>query len=463
MSDMDDDKRTDKLFQEGADRHDFDYDPQAWAQMEAMLDQDMNRRRWLRIGTLLAVLLVGGLTFSLLFGGGPDEEPTSSQTMEQRGPDQVNDQQVGGFDYRKPVRPDTVGRGSKAISHAEQNSQLNSTNSEADQLSGEARSEATGNPAFTVTTKEDEASRQNNLDDLAGLQKINTTDNGNGNVLPSDSDPRNDQTLAIPGALTASDDNQGTAKQDSSLIANVRLSSATPYIQRHDFQLLTPPFTPEITRSIKPAARLSSAATKQENATSGFVASVGFGRVHGGGGDENFSQGENRFGLEAEYRFGKKFGVKTGSYYGNISYCAKGADYTAKDGFWNGDVVAQRVEASCQVIEVPLLLSYYFNGNKGEGFYLNGGVTSYILLKEDFKFEYADPTHDGIESWQEINTNRHLMGFGQFSLGYQQQIGKRSALQVEAYTQLPLTGIGQGQVNLTNIGVTAKLLFDFRK
>lgn len=461
MSDMDDDKRTDKLFQEGADRHDFAYDPQAWAQMETMLDQDLNRRRWLRIGTLLAILLVGGLTFSLVFGGWPDKEPTSSQAIEQQIPDQVNEQQVGGFDYQKPAWPDTVGRGSKAISHAEQEDQVNSTNSEADQLSGEAKSETTGNPAFAVTTKEDEASRQNSLNDQAGLQNINSTDTGN--ALSDNSIPGNDQSLTIPGALAASDDNQDTAKQESSLIANVRLSSATPYIQRHEFLLLTPPFTPEITRSLNPAGRLSPALTRQAAITNGFVASAGFGRVYGGGGDENFSQGKNRFGLEAEYRFGNKFGAKIGTYYGNISYCTKGADYTAKDGFWDGDVVAQRVEASCQVIEIPLLLSYYFNGNDREGFFLNGGVTSYLLLKEDFNFEYADPTHNGIKSWQEVNTNRHIMGFGQFSLGYQQQLGKRSALQVEAYTQLPLTGIGQGQVKLTNIGMTAKLLFDFRK
>lgn len=60
-----DDEETDKLFQVGTERHDYTYNPDAWAQMEQMLDADEEDRGalWYCVAAVLALVFLVVLLF----------------------------------------------------------------------------------------------------------------------------------------------------------------------------------------------------------------------------------------------------------------------------------------------------------------------------------------------------------------------------------------------------------------
>ncbi|MCB0638542.1 MAG: hypothetical protein KDC54_18055, partial [Lewinella sp.] len=88
------DKDTDKLFQEGANRYDFTYDPTAWEAMEQLLDRDRRRRLlWWWLGAVVVLLLVAWMSWRWLSGRASGaEEPVAAQVSQ--GPEAVSDEVV---------------------------------------------------------------------------------------------------------------------------------------------------------------------------------------------------------------------------------------------------------------------------------------------------------------------------------------------------------------------------------
>jgi hypothetical protein len=85
------------------------------------------------------------------------------------------------------------------------------------------------------------------------------------------------------------------------------------------------------------------------------------------------------------------------------------------------------------------------------------------MLRENYSYEYTQTDSDLRKDWTVKRENRHLLGIGHFNLGWQQKLKGRSALKIEAFYHLPLTGVGHGQVWLRSAGVSVNYLFDFRK
>lgn len=177
----------------------------------------------------------------------------------------------------------------------------------------------------------------------------------------------------------------------------------------------------------------------------------------------DFGPADSRFGLKLDYRFSNKLSIGAGVTHSNVCYRVDGTEYKAATNFFP-EGPPKDVLSDCDILEVPLSLTWHPQGSDQSGLYLSGGVTSYFMLIERFDFKYENEVSDlSPKTWREDDTNRHLFGMGQFSLGYQRKAGRRSAFQVESFVQLPLTGIGQGQVNLLTVGASVNYTFDFRK
>ena len=119
--------------------------------------------------------------------------------------------------------------------------------------------------------------------------------------------------------------------------------------------------------------------------------------------------------------------------------------------------------AKCNVLEIPLQFSYYPHGYDQNGFYVSGGISSYFLLLEYYRYTYepgVDPEEEGVpKNWMARNRNNHLIGVGHFALGYQRRIGikKATTIAIEPFLQLPFGGVGWGEVRLFNVGAEVRL------
>ncbi|MNL67379.1 hypothetical protein D3C87_1919530 [compost metagenome] len=95
---------------------------------------------------------------------------------------------------------------------------------------------------------------------------------------------------------------------------------------------------------------------------------------------------------------------------------------------------------------------------------INAGVSSYFMLKEDYTYRYTAGSgiDDRLQEYR--NKNQHYFGVADLSATYYVKLRKeRLRLGLEPYIKIPLTGVGEGKVNLKSSGLSLKLRYDLGK
>ncbi|WP_143308697.1 outer membrane beta-barrel protein [Chitinophaga vietnamensis] len=153
-------------------------------------------------------------------------------------------------------------------------------------------------------------------------------------------------------------------------------------------------------------------------------------------------------GILAHYYFKPKWFVTTGVVYNKKIYGATSKDY-------NYPVYQlQKVDANCDVLEVPVNINYNFWENKDNKVSVLAGVSSYFMLKENYDYYYAGGyTKELVFK----NENRHYLAMLNVGALYQHPVGKRLILGVQPYAKIPLKGVGAGSVKLYSTGVSFQL------
>lgn len=427
----------DALFKEGAENHEFTYNENSWAMMEQKLDNhDRNRRfLWLFLGLAIALLSIGAFYY---MGGQEKSEnaeniatvPTDKVTQSSnvievpigRTADTKNDQKT---------TPEVV-QNITATPVADQESYINTDskvrsrnigaqNSFLSENTGslvldEVVSIASQTPNKSITNKNTIDKSQEVATQITQIDK--TLDNKGAITLPIIDIAQLSKTRLINLASTSRKDDQF----DLRLTYNEILSPITS--NRFAFTVFANP----------------------------EWSSVGLFKE---------SKAGWSFGGKIGYQFSDKFEISLGAAYSRKIYKGAGAEYTM-DGGWLNDIEPMRMDAKCDVIEVPLALSYYANGYQSSGFFTELGVSSYMLHSEWYGFEYSDALVRPQEFEEVIkeDQNTHLVGVGRFAIGYQHVVSDRTSFQVSPYVQFPLTGIGAGQVNVYSSGVQLAVKFN---
>lgn len=108
------------------------------------------------------------------------------------------------------------------------------------------------------------------------------------------------------------------------------------------------------------------------------------------------------------------------------------------------------VMANCTVLDIPVNVNYQVSGNAKRSFSAGAGLSSYFMLTEHYSFNYAD---NSVRELDIANKNQHVLGVLNLNTTYQQQVSPNLKLLIQPYLKLPITQIGQEQVNLQSAGV----------
>lgn len=175
------------------------------------------------------------------------------------------------------------------------------------------------------------------------------------------------------------------------------------------------------------------------------------------GGKKGFSTG-----IGFSIGLAKRLRLHTGVKYSTKAYGTDGYDYAFRNE--NIKPMISRVEASCEVLEIPLQASFTVMEDNHRSIDLNAGMSSYFMLKEDYTFKYTEASGYK-DRFQEVNNeNQHYFGVIDLSATYYIKLKKEKfRLGVEPYVKIPVTGVGEGNVNLKSSGVALKLRYDLGK
>ena len=161
-------------------------------------------------------------------------------------------------------------------------------------------------------------------------------------------------------------------------------------------------------------------------------------------------------GVQVEYHRSSKLSLIGGvSYSKKIYFADEGVEsYPGTNPNW----IVNRVNADCDVLDIPINLSYYLSGYEESGFVFTTGFSSYIMLTENYDIIYNDPFPEGSQFIR--NENNHFFGLINASVGYRKKLNSILSLQVEPYIKIPIQGIGEGGLDLFTSGFRLTLKYN---
>ncbi len=400
MADMSDwsKKDLDQLFQQGMEQDHFEYNPAAWEQMEALLERDRRRRRaiiWWWSGAAALLLITVGLWFLVQNPVLEKAKPTTESSLPQATQNEPEETQA---------EPGSTDLNLKIYQEINKNKNAQT-------------------PIKPDVSKD--KSRQSKLP-----------------VVLRESEP---EVTPFSEKLNSGTKNNATQEPEISLV-NAELG-LLPALELEVVQSLN-----KITIHLPEAPPTDVA----ETIKSEFVLGLrGAGELTSVGPDD-FSRRSWNAGIFAEYRLAGKYSLGLGANFIRNQYRAGAGEYVPEYGFWTRGIAPTSTEGMCDIIELPLQMSFFPKGYRQNGVFFNGGITSYIMLREDYYYHYDTYDPDLVRWWATDETTEYWFGIAQFSVGYHKMLGNKTSLQFSPYLQVPLSGVGHGHVRLYSIGTSLK-------
>ncbi|MET1057108.1 MAG: hypothetical protein ABWY16_17485 [Pedobacter sp.] len=174
----------------------------------------------------------------------------------------------------------------------------------------------------------------------------------------------------------------------------------------------------------------------------------------GPSGSNRSSKVSKNFGVLATYALGSKFSLTSGAIYAK-KYYNYGSNPAGDNIYSSPAGTDWEVKADCNVIDVPVNVNYKLLDKRKFSVSVNTGLSSYFMLKEKYDYIIDRPDQPQQVSTTVINNqNQHVFGIANVSLSLDHQISKTISIGVQPFAKLPLTGIGNYDVDLKSTGVS---------
>lgn len=162
-------------------------------------------------------------------------------------------------------------------------------------------------------------------------------------------------------------------------------------------------------------------------------------------------------GMMAGYHFNNRWSVHTGLIYTQKNYKVAGKDFTAPKGTWVSYYNLENVTGYCRMWEVPLQVRYTMGKNENKSSFFSAGLSSYFMTKESYDYFFYNNNQPVTRNSTLDSDDQHLLSILHLSVGFENKISKKWALQVEPYAKIPLGGVGYGSIRLSSFGLNFSL------
>lgn len=173
-------------------------------------------------------------------------------------------------------------------------------------------------------------------------------------------------------------------------------------------------------------------------------------------------QATGKVGLRVFWEFLPRATIQAGVFYNHKKYTASGEDYHPPYGYWASKTdgkIPTVVNGSCRVIDIPIYLSYRVAETKRWRFGAFTGLSNYIMLDQEYKYQFDQPYNGSSSSWS--SDENLTLKWSVLNLGVSAEyfINRQLSISLEPYMQAPLQQIGWANVSLFGTGA----LFTLKK
>jgi hypothetical protein len=506
------DKELDRLSREAAEHYQPDEDISSWDKLEQILNREITdkppgsapgvRTRPIIYGSL--VLLLGGISYFLIKPLTHTKHSTlqtqsvtkankQAETAEKNSSSQTDKSQLQKNENEPAVSDNATVHSNQPAAEA---------NTEA--VKGENKSEKIGKPANHENANNDltkDATDKKNIEggageklpghDVAsaessrGVSADNSLSKENTNLQrQSNSKNKNNKTKAIAGAGIAA----GIASTDNGLSSNgaANASSKHATIDNSSENQMKSAVLPGLVLSdasvgdvndgslrklgSKTNSSVDSAMAPKQSQQALHIRKplkigVMFAPDYTNVGSASNNQFSSNIGITLGYEFENRWSVNTGIIYTAKNYAANGKDFKVEWVITPNNYHLDFVNGSCYMIEIPLSLRYDFSVTRKTKFFVNGGLSSYLMKNQAYTFHYHYYSYNppGTSSGSAYKTypgdQNYWLGIASFSAGMERELGKNFSLQVEPFIKVPLSGVGIGNLQLNSYGLSFSLRY----
>lgn len=103
--------------------------------------------------------------------------------------------------------------------------------------------------------------------------------------------------------------------------------------------------------------------------------------------------------------------------------------------------------------EIPLNLNYTVINKAKTTVSFGTGISSYIMLKEDYRFNYGYQSNQDPQDISLVNENQHWLSVLNLQANYERKLNSKLSVSLQPYLKVPLNDIGYANVRLQSLGM----------
>jgi hypothetical protein len=173
----------------------------------------------------------------------------------------------------------------------------------------------------------------------------------------------------------------------------------------------------------------------------------------------NASIGDN-FGLMVTFKIAKNWSFSTGGIYAKKLYETGFSNYSPLKNIWD-EYYPKSVYADCRVLDIPLNISYSLVAGKNTTISFGTGISSYIMLREDYRFSYEEQDSNTAIAYHVVNENQHWLSVLNLQATFERRINSKVSIGLQPYMKIPMSKIGFAGVKLQSLGMAVVLNWNF--
>ncbi|MCI0750520.1 MAG: hypothetical protein L0Y35_01660 [Flammeovirgaceae bacterium] len=168
-----------------------------------------------------------------------------------------------------------------------------------------------------------------------------------------------------------------------------------------------------------------------------------------------YGSGSN-YSMQVQYSLSERMSLSTGVIWAKKVYSAKNFEYSTSGGATN---TADNAEGDCDILDIPINVYYKLYSGKHFSWFGSLGLSSYLMMKEKYKYSWIGSYND---RYSEVRgENNEWLKVVNISVVAEKRLSGRFSIQAEPFVKIPLSGIGEGKINLSTLGTFISLQYKF--
>lgn len=155
-----------------------------------------------------------------------------------------------------------------------------------------------------------------------------------------------------------------------------------------------------------------------------------------------------------DFRISNKWALRAGIIKSKKLYDAYPEDYTWPVKWGKPSSPLKEVTAACDMLDIPVSLSYQVLQKGPNKLYTSLGITNYKMMKEKYEYWYENDADPNLK-WRKWEGSSGFFGAGivNMSVGLERKLTNFLSFQIEPFVKIPVKNVGFGNVKLLTTGI----------